>query len=117
MATIAQKLKNSRIKVGLTQSEAAERMGIHRNSLLNYEKGRREPNAKLINRFAQLYGVDVDWLSQSEDAFAPVASNAFLDKYELLSDNQKRIIAELIDEFSNGNSGVIDKIRRLVALD
>lgn len=83
-------------------------MGIHRNSLLNYEKGHREPNAKLINGFAQLYGVDVDWLSQNENAFAPIASNPFLDKYEMLSDNQKRIIADLVEEFSKNSSESLD---------
>ncbi len=99
MATIAQKLKDSRVKAGLTQFEAAEKMEIHRNSLLHYEKGRLVPNARLIDKFAQLYGVDADWLAQGENGPIPAVSNAFLDKYELLTDSQKRIVAQIVDEF------------------
>lgn len=107
MASISQRLKDARIKSGMTQDEAAEKMGIHKNSLINYEKGRRVPNARLIATFAGIYGVDSDWLIQSEGGPMPGISNAFLDKYEMLSDNQKRIIADLVEEFSkNGNKSL-----------
>lgn len=103
MANISKKLKDARLKSGLTQDEAATKMGIHKNSLINYEKGRRVPNAKLVGLFAQLYGVDSDWLIQSGDGPMPAVSNEFLDKYEMLSDTQKRIIADIVDEFSKSH--------------
>lgn len=108
MASISQRLKDARIKSGMTQDEAAEKMGIHKNSLINYEKGRRVPNARMIATFAEIYGVDSDWLIQSENGPMPGISNAFLDKYEMLSDNQKRIIADLVEEFSKNSSESLD---------
>ena len=47
---------------GLSQKEAAGRLGISASAVGMYEQGRREPSAELLVAFARLYGVSVDHL-------------------------------------------------------
>lgn len=51
-------LKAARINAGLTQSEAAEKLGISKTSLHNYERGKSVPNIRVIKRIEDVYGVE-----------------------------------------------------------
>jgi transcriptional regulator with XRE-family HTH domain len=50
-------LKAARVNVGLTQKQAAEKLGISDNALWNYENGRSFPNVKVIKEMETVYGV------------------------------------------------------------
>ncbi len=41
-----------------TQLAAAKEIGVGRNTVARWESGARAPNADMITRLAQLYGVD-----------------------------------------------------------
>lgn len=58
---IAKKLKALRKGRGLSQQQLAEKMGISRASISNYEVGRRSPHISELRRFAEFYGVGLDF--------------------------------------------------------
>lgn len=55
-------LKTARNKCGLTQKEAAKRLGITRDALYNYEKGKTYPTVLTLKKIEEVYGVKYDQL-------------------------------------------------------
>jgi len=51
-------LKAARVNAGYTQEEAAKLLGVSEPTLVNYEKGRRFPDVRVIKRIEELYGVE-----------------------------------------------------------
>lgn len=51
--TLAWRIKDLRKHKGLTQKQLASELGISYNSVIDYENGRREPNAKALVRLEQ----------------------------------------------------------------
>lgn len=51
-------LKAARINAGLTQAEAAEKIGVSVTTLVSYEKGRAFPDVRTVKRIEDAYGVE-----------------------------------------------------------
>lgn len=58
---IGERLREERERLGLSQAEFAEKAGIHRNTQVRYESGKREPDPSYIARIQDL-GVDAGYL-------------------------------------------------------
>ena len=52
-------MKAARVNANLTQKEAAKALNIHKNTLLNYERGRSIPKVDMARKMAALYGLAV----------------------------------------------------------
>ncbi len=50
-------LKSARVNKGLTQAQAAERIGVTVDTLSNYERGRSFPDVPIIQRIETVYEV------------------------------------------------------------
>lgn len=61
MNSIGHKLKTLRKGRKLTQEQAAEKLGITRATVSNYEVGRRSPHISELKRIADFYGVGLDY--------------------------------------------------------
>lgn len=60
-------LKEARLKAGLTQKEAAKKIGISRFTLMNYERGKSFPDVPIIKRIEDIYKIrysDIDFFPQ-----------------------------------------------------
>lgn len=57
----------ARINANLTQKESSKALGIHRNTLSNYEKYKAIPNITLAQKMAALYGTTVDNIRWSKN--------------------------------------------------
>lgn len=66
-------LKKAREKVGLTQTQAAEAIGVSDGTYKNYEQGKREPNGDKMVTIANLFNVTTDYLLGREPAPNPFA--------------------------------------------
>lgn len=64
--TLGQRIKSVRSQAGLTQEDAAARLGIAYPTLSKYEQGHRTPDAELLNRMAKEFGCDPGWLLTGE---------------------------------------------------
>jgi transcriptional regulator with XRE-family HTH domain len=60
---IAARARTARENSGLTQGQAAKKLGIPRPSLTESEAGRRKISAAELTEMAALYGVSVSWLA------------------------------------------------------
>ena len=56
-------LRRLRRQRGFTIAEAAESVGISRQSLSNYERGVREPSLKILITMSDLYQISLDELA------------------------------------------------------
>lgn len=61
-ASVAKRLKETRLKCGLKQQDVAERTGINVITLSGYEIGKNEPNMEALASLADVYGVSLDYL-------------------------------------------------------
>ena len=64
-------LKALRKQSGLTQVEVAKRLHLSQGTVTHYENGRRVPDIGTVKKFADLYGVSVDYLLDTRKAKRP----------------------------------------------
>lgn len=86
MAAFANILKTLRTERQLSQLELATRLGISKSAVSMYEQGRREPDFDILNKIADIFQVDVDYLlgrtvSSLESESVTIA--AYLDTSDL----------------------------------
>lgn len=53
-------LKAARVNAELTQKEAAEKLGISKQTLANYEMYKTKPDIEMANKMVALYDLPVD---------------------------------------------------------
>ena len=61
-----ERIRKLRKSLGLTQEKFAERLGIKRNTVANYEIGRNEPIDAVVSLICRVYGVNEVWLRTGE---------------------------------------------------
>lgn len=52
----------ARVNANLSQQEAAEKLGISRVTLQNYEAGKSVPNWDMVQKIGELYNFPVDYI-------------------------------------------------------
>lgn len=61
-------IKKARNEKGLTQEAAAEGLGVSRQTISNWERGRSYPDILSVIRMSDLYGVSLDRLLKEEES-------------------------------------------------
>lgn len=89
---LPERLRSLREKIGISQREAAERVGIAPTTISGYERGERTPDALTVLKFSYIYNCSVDYLlgKNHEDD-----SHIYIDVTEL-SEEQRKAVDELI---------------------
>lgn len=67
MEDIGRKLRTLRKGKKMTQQDVADRLGLVRATVSNYEVGKRTPHLSLLKKFAEFYGVTLDYFGVSEN--------------------------------------------------
>ena len=62
MITFKENLKSMRKREQLTQKELADKTGLTRSRINNYERGVREPDLKTLELLAEFFEVDFNTL-------------------------------------------------------
>ena len=57
-----ERVKALRKALDLTQQEFADKIGMKRNTVANYETGRNEPSASVISLICKEFNVNEEWL-------------------------------------------------------
>jgi len=58
----SEKLKEIRRRDGITQLQAAKQLGVSLGAVGNWESGKRTPDAEMLVRIADTFGVTTDYL-------------------------------------------------------
>ncbi len=74
-----QRLKLVRKKLGFTQEEFADRLGIKRSAISNYEIGRNIPIDAVLSLISREFNVNKEWLRTGEGEMFIAAPTTVLD--------------------------------------
>ena len=91
------RLKESRIKAGLTQEQLAEKLGVAKSTLSGYESGNREPAVATIAKALEILNIDANYLYQDEtkeltNLVISLDDKELLKKYHNLDDHGKEMV-------------------------
>ena len=108
---------------GFTQQQIADAMGIERSTYASYETGRNRPDVAILERFAKVFGVSVDFIlsvninkktkfsdiktqynaPKEENLLSALSKDEqdFIALYRLCDDKNKKEIKQLLKEKSN----------------
>ncbi len=99
-----ERIRKIRKGLDLTQQEFASKIGTSQNVLANYETGRRNPSASVINNICKTFHVNETWLRTGEgEMYIPInmenqliewAGKVFRERDESF---KKRFVAMLMD--------------------
>ncbi len=98
-ATYGSKVKELRIKNGLTQSVVAESLGVTPGYISNVENNRTAMSLRMLIYYARLMGVSLDALvgELEPDYESTALDNALLEKISVLTDEQKKKLLSMMD--------------------
>lgn len=98
-----ERIKSIRLKLGLTQSEFGEKIGISQNYVWMIEKGDRVPSDRTVADICRVFNVDPCWLETGEgEMFRAESADAELTRLvgELMADKpgsfRQRVVAALL---------------------
>lgn len=103
MMEMKDRIKKIRKELDLTQQEFAEKIGTTANVLTNYETGRRNPSASVINNICKTFNVNEEWLRTDEgEMFVQRTRNQTITDFLgdlIIDDNtfKKRLIEALAE--------------------
>ena len=100
------RVRELRLTYHLTQSELAEKTNLSYSSIVSYENGLRDPNARAMAALEKFFGVTGEYLlgltdtNVSKARFFPEANkkSPLLEKYERLDQHGKELIAMILDK-------------------
>lgn len=97
MNTIGKQLKTLRQSQKMTQQHVADRVGITRATLSNYEIDRRTPDLNTLRKLAECYGVSLDYFgfAPADEVLEVLARAKDVFENDKISEERKR---ELHDE-------------------
>jgi transcriptional regulator with XRE-family HTH domain len=103
MSKIGERIKEHRTRLGLTQTDLADKVGISYVQIGRYEKRGATPSAEVAQRLADALGTTADYLvsgTTDEAATAQLMDKELLTLFraaEQLDDNDKTLIKTFLD--------------------
>lgn len=55
-------LKAARVNAGINQRELAKKLNVDVSTVVNWEKGKTEPNATQLRRISEISGIPMDFI-------------------------------------------------------
>lgn len=98
--TFGEKIKAERKKLGLTQIELGERIGVTNRVITSYENGKSFPRTReAYKKIADALGVNVNYLLSDDDAFVMEAEEQFGYREKK---GAEKLLAEVTGLFAGG---------------
>lgn len=113
-----ERIKKLRRHLDLTQQEFADRIGVKRNTIANYEIGRNVPIDSVLALIVREFHVSEEWLRTGEgDMFAPAPTSALdaLAKEQKLTHGEYILIEKLLHLKPEVRQGILDYIVEVAA--
>lgn len=113
-----ERIKKLRKHLDLTQQEFADRIGVKRNTIANYEIGRNVPIDSVLSLIVREFHVSEAWLRSGEgEMFAPDATSALdaLAQEQNLTHGEYILIEKLLHLKPEVRQGILDYIMEVAA--
>lgn len=98
---IGSNIKYIRKKESLTQKDFAQRVGISRNALINYENNKRLPSIELIEKISNTFGINLYDLLESNSVEETFYKNIYKELRNATSIKRALEILFLHNEYLN----------------
>lgn len=92
----AQRLRELRMSLGMTQKEFANELNITASALSSYEKNNINPSISIAKRIAEKYHVSIDWLCGLSDKKRNTKPVTYADAIDLLADTWDSLMFRVI---------------------
>nr|MBO2495053.1 XRE family transcriptional regulator [Clostridia bacterium] len=96
---IGRKIKELRLKKGITQEELAKVLGVTTSMVGMYETGARKPSYEVLNKIARYFNVTTDYLlglEEQQDAEIRAIARAF----KALSTEKRELLRKLVESMA-----------------
>ena len=60
--SVARNIREARKRMGITQAELSKQVNMHRNTIINFETGRRDPKVNDLKKIATALNVPIEEL-------------------------------------------------------
>lgn len=117
--TIGERIRILREKLNITQEEFSQKLGTTRNTITNYEVGRRVPMEATIKSICREFNVSYDWLKNGEGEMFENLPESLVDElvYEFnLDDLDRRIILGYLQLSENERFAIKRYVQNLLDL-
>ncbi|MCU8087669.1 helix-turn-helix domain-containing protein [Shewanella sp. SM21] len=92
MTDFGTRLRDERIKLGLSQTEFGGHGGVRKNTQSKYETNERAPDAHYLAKVAKI-GVDVQYVLTGESRVeSDAAINDLLQSWKIIDDDNKQLL-------------------------
>ena len=115
--SMGERIKELRLMLHLTQQAFADRLGVKRPTISQYEIGRNDPVDSVVSLICREYGVSEEWLREGTgEMFVPQAQTVvdelaekyrlsppvkiLVEKFILLPEDKQEAVIEFICEFA-----------------
>lgn len=108
MTNLGEKIKTARKAQKITQQAMADRLGVHRSTIANYEIERRRPSVEEIKEIAKILMVDVNYLLEGEEVSAEAelktrANDVFFD-LDISEADKDAIFRDIMEIYMKGKT-------------
>src|SRR5437660_725041 len=93
---LGKRLRDARQMAGLSQSQAADLMKLHRPAITDIENESRKVSAGELKEFARIYRVSLPWLAGERDTFDEKIRLA-ARKLESLKERDRETVLKIIN--------------------
>lgn len=98
MSNFARRLKELRTEKNVSQYELANFLHVSQNAIYNWENKKREPNADMIKKIADYFGVTPAYIMGWEGSNISVDEMSHIKKYRALDQHGKKVVDFLLEE-------------------
>ena len=101
-----ERIKRIRKELDLTQQEFADRLGIKRGAIANYEIGRNEPVDSVISLICREFNVREEWLRTGEGKMFKPKPYIIVEKFLSLSPEMRKGLFDFFHEITAALDGL-----------
>lgn len=116
--SFASRLKQAREQAGLTQQAFADKLGVTKNSISNYENGVSSPKWDILLKIFDVLHVDPNFLYQ--DNFSPIEAASLRSAIQAMDEQEQAQISELTSDFKKlndaGRAKALERVHELTEI-
>ena len=116
--SFASRLKQAREQAGLTQQAFADKLGVTKNSISNYENGVSSPKWDILLKIFDVLHVDPNFLYQ--DNFSPIEAASLRSAIQAKDEQEQAQISELTSDFKklndDGRAKALERVHELTEI-
>lgn len=116
--SFASRLKQAREQAGLTQQAFADKLGVTKNSISNYENGVSSPKWDILLKIFDVLHVDPNFLYQ--DNFSPIEVASLRSAIQAKDEQEQAQISKLTSDFKKlndaGKAKALERVHELTEI-